>query len=289
MTTPPKQSTITLKTNDNAVGKADVHLGRSVPRYTSYPTAPHFQAGIGVEIASDTYRTLSSSEPVSIYVHIPFCDKLCWFCGCNTKHTLRYEPIESYVTSLIAEIDLLRARLGRSITVANMHFGGGSPSMLRSGDAKRLGAALREAFTITHDAEISIEIDPTDVAQNPDDAMLALQHLGMTRASIGVQDFDEKVQKAINRPQSFETTRDVVNRLRDAGIASLNIDALYGLPHQTINGVRKTMDQVISLQPDRVALFGYAHVPWVKKHQNMIPTEALPDTEERLDQAEATA
>ncbi|MEO0546933.1 MAG: oxygen-independent coproporphyrinogen III oxidase [Pseudomonadota bacterium] len=289
MTTPPRQSTTTLKTNDNAMGNANVHLGRSVPRYTSYPTAPHFQAGIGVEIASDTYRTLSSSEPVSIYVHIPFCDKLCWFCGCNTKHTLRYEPIESYVTSLIAEIRLLRARLGRSITVANMHFGGGSPSMLRSGDAKRLGAALHEAFTITHHAEISIEIDPTDVAQNPDDAMLAFQHLGMTRASIGVQDFDEKVQKAINRPQSFETTRDVVNRLQDAGIASFNIDTLYGLPHQTINGVRKTMDQVISLQPDRVALFGYAHVPWVKKHQNMIPTEALPDTEERLDQAEAAA
>ena len=289
MTTSPRQPTCAHSTNDNAVGNPNGHLGRSVPRYTSYPTAPHFQAGVGAEIAGDTYRTLTSGDPVSIYVHIPFCDKLCWFCGCNTKHTLRYGPIENYITSLIAEIGLLRIRLGRSITVTNMHFGGGSPSMLRSGDAKRLGAALREAFTITNDAEISIEIDPTDVAQNPDDAMLAFQHLGMTRASIGVQDFDEKVQKAINRPQSFETTRDVVNRLRDAGIASLNIDALYGLPHQTINGVRKTIDQVISLQPDRVALFGYAHVPWVKKHQNMIPTEALPDTEERLDQAEAAA
>lgn len=276
-------------TNDNTAGNVTAHLSRSVPRYTSYPTAPHFQTAVGVSIASDTYRTLSPNEPVSIYVHIPFCDKLCWFCGCNTKHTLRYEPIESYITSLIGEIALLRERIGRPVMVSNMHFGGGSPSMLRSGDAKRLSEALHAAFTIMDDAEISIEIDPTDVAQNPDDAMLAFTNLGMTRASIGVQDFDEKVQKAINRPQSFETTRDVVGLLRDAGIASLNIDALYGLPHQTIHGVRKTMEQVITLQPDRVALFGYAHVPWVKKHQNMIPEDALPGTEERLDQAEAAA
>jgi len=276
-------------TNDNLVNTAPAHLSRSVPRYTSYPAAPQFQPGVGVSIAEETYASLSAHTPVSIYVHIPFCDKLCWFCGCNTKHTLRYEPIADYVTSLIEEIALLQTRIGRKLAVSHMHFGGGSPSMLRSPDAKRLSAALSETFDLVPEAEVSIEIDPTDVAQNPHDAMLAFAHLGMTRASIGVQDFDPRVQAAINRPQSYETTRDVVMRLRDADVASLNIDALYGLPHQTIGGVQRTIEQVIALQPDRVALFGYAHVPWVKKHQNMIPEDALPGTEERLDQAEAAA
>ncbi|MEL6947893.1 MAG: oxygen-independent coproporphyrinogen III oxidase [Pseudomonadota bacterium] len=269
-----------------------------MPRYTSYPTAPHFQTGIGETLGAESYATLDPTMPVSVYVHIPFCDKLCWFCGCNTKHTLRYEPIESYIDSLIHEIKLLGAALpkddqGQKLPVAHLHFGGGSPSMIRAKDAARLGKALRGTFSFAdgkeNKTEISIEIDPTDVIQNQSEAMDAFAHLGMTRASIGVQDFDPIVQKAINRPQSFEDTTAVVELLRGAGIHSLNIDALYGLPHQTLSRVRKTIDQVISLEPDRVALFGYAHVPWVKKHQNMIAKDTLPGTAERLDQAGAAA
>jgi oxygen-independent coproporphyrinogen-3 oxidase len=259
---------------------------KPVPRYTSYPAAPHFREGQGKPLMKQLLAGLDTKTPVSVYAHIPFCDKLCWFCGCHTRHTLKHAPIEAYIGSLEQEIALIGERTGHRTPVAQLHLGGGSPSLLTPQDCTRIRQALETAFTFGHDSEISVEIDPSDVTP---DTLKAMQIIGLTRASIGVQDFDETVQRAINRPQSFELTRDVAAALRDAGIGSLNIDALYGLPLQTRDRLAKTIEKVISISPDRVALFGYAHVPWMKKHQQMIREDDLPGALERFEQAEMAA
>jgi oxygen-independent coproporphyrinogen-3 oxidase len=257
-----------------------------VPRYTSYPTAPHFHAGI----TPQTYaRWLSETAPdatISLYLHIPYCDRLCWFCGCHTKHTLRYEPIASYLTALYAEIDWVAERLGGRGKVTAIHLGGGSPTMLTIEDMATLKARLAARFNIAPDAEISIEIDPNDLGEDRFDAMAAF---GLTRASVGVQDFDPHVQRAINRLQTFEQTRHVIDSVRARGVHSVNVDVLYGLPYQTLDSIEATIRQVLSLRPDRTALFGYAHVPWMKKHQQMIPEAALPDIHARFAQSQLAA
>ena len=258
----------------------------AVPRYTSYPTAPHFQANAGADLASRMIAGLDSQTPVSVYAHIPFCDKLCWFCGCHTRHTTKHAPIEAYIGSLQQEIALLAKHAPARPPLGQLHLGGGSPSLLTGKDCDRLRGSLELAFDFTPASEISVEIDPSDVTP---DTVRAMKIIGLTRASIGVQDFDETVQRAINRPQSFELTRDVSAALRDAGITSLNIDALYGLPLQTRARVAATIEKVISIAPDRIALFGYAHVPWMKKHQQMIREEDLPGGLERFEQAELAA
>lgn len=228
------------------------------------------------------FESVNPTEPISVYVHIPFCDRLCWFCACHTKHTLKYQPVARYVDVLVHEILRVPEKSGFRPKLKNLHFGGGSPSMLRPDEAHKLRFALSEAFELTSDAEISVEVDPNDAS----DAMMeALSILGMTRASLGVQDFDPIVQKAINRPQSYEDTADLVNAIRDMGITSLNIDAIYGLPHQTRLSISETVSQILSLDPDRLALFGYAHVPGIKKHQNMIDPVTIPDDAERLEQS----
>ncbi len=257
--------------------------GGAVPRYTSYPTAPHFAATVGPAVMDDLIAAITPDEPVSIYLHVPFCDRLCWFCGCNTKHTLKYGPVEAYVDTVLAEIALLGTRIGFRPLAGQIHLGGGSPSMLRSTDLARLGAALGEVFKISATTEISVEIDPSDVTP---DTLDGLRRLGVTRISVGVQDFDPAVQKAINRPQTFEQTRDVIEAVRASGVRSVNVDALYGLPLQTTERLERTIDQVLTLSPDRIALFGYAHVPWVKKHQTMIRDADLPDMEARFVQAQ---
>ncbi len=259
-------------------------LSRTTPRYTSYPTAPNFEPGTGEELIDELIKNADASGPASLYLHIPFCDRLCWFCGCHTKQIRRYEPVAKYVDTLIGEMRLVRRSAGKPIRVSRIHWGGGSPSILREAESIALREALEENFQIDRDVEVSIEVDPSDL-ENAD--ISALVALGITRASIGVQDFDERVQSAINRPQSFESTKAAVDRLRQAGVSSLNIDALYGLPHQTINSLRKTAELINELRPDRIALFGYAHVPWLKKHQRLIPEDALPGAEERFTQAEA--
>lgn len=259
---------------------------QAVPRYTSYPTAPHFKADAGASLMRQLIAGLDDDTPVSVYAHIPFCDKLCWFCGCHTKHTTRHAPITSYIGSLEQEIALISERTEAMPPVGQLHLGGGSPSLLTPEDCQRLRIALEGAFVFTPESEISVEIDPSDVTP---DTLKAMKIIGLTRASIGVQDFDEQVQKAINRPQSFEVTRDVAAALREAGVTSLNIDALYGLPLQTTERLARTIEKVISIAPDRVALFGYAHVPWMKKHQQMIRDEDLPGALERFEQAELAA
>ncbi len=254
----------------------------SVPRYTSYPTAPHFHTGVNCDIYSQWLSELGNSSNLSLYLHIPYCDRLCWFCACHTKQTLRYEPITTYLAALRREIVSVGARIPAGTRVTAIHFGGGSPTMLKPEDMIDLMACLRASFDVAGDAEISFEMDPNDLDEARYDALAAI---GLTRASLGVQDFDPTVQKAINRIQTFEQTESVVDAVRARGVGSVNCDVLYGLPYQTLEGVGRTLSDILSLSPDRVALFGYAHVPWMKKHQTMIAETALPDVGERFRQS----
>ncbi len=260
------------------------NYSKPVPRYTSYPTAPHFKPEIGTKVFEEGLESLDPREEVSVYLHIPYCDRLCWFCGCHTKHTLKYAPISRYVRTLAKEMELLNERLGFRPLLKHLHLGGGSPSLLKSDELIRLRDALDLTFRFGADTEVSIEIDPCDVNES---TISTLREFGVTRASLGVQDFSPEVQEAINRPQSYEETRDVVWELREAGVNSINIDALYGLPLQHESRLIKTIEQCISLQPDRMALFGYAHVPWLKKHQRLIKTEDLPDSFERYEHSQS--
>lgn len=259
---------------------------RPVPRYTSYPTAPHFHAGIGNATYWQWLEQLAPDARLSLYFHVPYCDRLCWFCGCHTKQVLRYEPIATYLEALRAEIRAVAARLDGRGKVVALHFGGGSPSMLLPDDSRRLNELLRSSFVFADDAEFSIEMDPNDMDEARYDA---LAEIGVTRASLGVQDFNQEVQAAINRLQSFEQTRAVVDAMRERGVRSVNLDVLYGLPHQTLSTITATIEQVLSLDPDRMALFGYAHVPWMKTHQRMIDEAALPGIQGRFEQARSAA
>ncbi|MER8367719.1 oxygen-independent coproporphyrinogen III oxidase [Mesorhizobium sp. M1378] len=261
-------------------------LGENVPRYTSYPTAPHFHPGVDAVVQQGWLERLENGDEISLYLHIPYCDRLCWFCACHTKQTRHYEPVTAYLRSLHAEIATVAALVAGRGHVRAVHFGGGSPTMLKPEDMVALGTALRNSFDFVKDAKISVEIDPNDM----DEARLdALCEIGMTRASLGVQDFDPKVQKAINREQSFLQTKTVVDGVRSRGVGSVNLDLLYGLPHQTSESVCSTVAQALTLEPDRMALFGYAHVPWFKKHQTMIDEAWLPGRAERYAQSQIAA
>ncbi|MEO9168131.1 MAG: oxygen-independent coproporphyrinogen III oxidase [Aestuariivirga sp.] len=252
---------------------------QNLPRYTSYPPANHFKAGEGLLLVENLFAAARSVGALSIYIHIPYCDRLCWFCGCHTKHTLSYDPIEQYVKTLKKEIALFASKVGSRKRISKLHLGGGSPSLLKTAELTDIRRALEKFGTIDQSTEISVEIDPSDVIG---ETIANLQAFGLTRASIGVQDFDPVVQAAINRPQTFEQTRDVVIALRAAGVTSLNIDALYGLPLQTPERLQDTIAKVLSLAPDRIALFGYAHIPWMKPHQKLIHDEDLPSGQQRL-------
>jgi oxygen-independent coproporphyrinogen-3 oxidase len=256
-----------------------------VPRYTSYPTAPHFHTGVD---ETDYRRWLEENSQglLSLYVHIPFCDRLCFYCGCHTKQVRRYDPIATYLDALNSEIGLVAKYLPAGRKVAAIHFGGGSPTIVNPSDLMGLRQTLAANFEIVETCEISVEIDPTHVDA---EKLRAWRQLGMTRASVGVQDFEPIVQAAINRPQSFEETAGVVNVLRDLGIGSINLDIVYGLPHQDREMLLRTIDLSLSMNPDRIAMFGYAHVPWVKKHQSLIDTATLAGPADRFAMAKAGA
>jgi oxygen-independent coproporphyrinogen III oxidase len=253
-----------------------------VPRYTSYPTAPHFHAGITQTTLRQWLADLPARLPLSLYVHIPFCDTLCWFCGCHTSVVNHYSPVASYLNHLFTEIANI-APLLKGHPVSHLHWGGGSPTMLTPDDVRVLKETLTRHFEFMPDAEFAVEIDPRGLS---DALMATLGDCGLTRASIGVQDFAPQVQKAINRIQPFDETKRVVDGLRAAGVASLNIDLIYGLPYQTRENVARTIELSLSLKPQRFAVFGYAHVPHFKKHMQLIKTEALPDAAERVAQFE---
>lgn len=261
-------------------------FARPVPRYTSYPTAPHF----GPDVDGARYRewlaALPAGESVSLYVHIPFCHSLCWYCGCNTKATKRYDPVVPYLGALLREIDVVGRIAPAAIRVAHLHWGGGSPNYLGPGDISALSAALKGSFGFDADAEFAVEVDPRYVTPAQVEAFRAA---GVNRVSIGVQDFDVRVQEAIGRLQSFETTRSTVEMCRAAGVGSINLDLIYGLPRQTLESVSRTLDQAIALAPDRVAVFGYAHLPQRFKAQRLIDEAALPNAVERFAQSERIA
>ncbi|MBD9495232.1 oxygen-independent coproporphyrinogen III oxidase [Ensifer sp. ENS01] len=257
-----------------------------VPRYTSYPTAPHFSEAVGPVDYQSWLGAIGPDEAISLYAHVPYCDRLCWFCACHTKQTLRYDPVATYLTGLHREIAEIGGRVSREAKVTALHFGGGSPTLVRPDDLIALKRAFTDHFTFAADCEISVEMDPNDLDEARHDALAGI---GMTRASFGIQDFDPVVQKAINRIQTFEQTRDAIEASRVRGVHSVNCDVLYGLPYQSLQSLERTMEAVLSLDPDRVALFGYAHVPWMKTHQKMIPDESLPGIVERFAQMSRAA
>jgi oxygen-independent coproporphyrinogen-3 oxidase len=273
----------TIRQNRHA---ALLRENRQVPRYTSYPTAPHFSAEVGGEVMANWLSALPDGSSLSLYVHIPFCRQMCWYCGCNTRASKRYAPVEAYLDTLSKEIELVATHLGGAGAVSHIHFGGGSPSLLTPGDFTRLLARLRETFSVEPDAEIAIELDPREVSE----AKVAAYALaGVTRASLGVQDFHADVQTAINRMQPFHVIYDAVKLLRGYGIRDINMDLLYGLPNQMLSHIEENVDFASALAPTRISLFGYAHVPWMKKHMRLINEEALPDAAARLTQFDAAS
>lgn len=261
-------------------------MSAPVPRYTSYPTAAQFQDTVGAKDFADALVKLEHDAPFSLYVHIPFCKKLCWYCGCNMKVARTKGPVAQYLEALETEL-LTLAALGLSKhKISHMHWGGGSPNILTGGQVLALAARIRDSFEISESAEFAVEVDPRESCAS---LAHALGRAGVTRVSIGVQDFNEAVQTAINRLQSFEVTSACVESMRDAGIDKINIDLVYGLPLQTRAGIEKTVDQVLSLRPDRVALFGYAHLPSRFAHQSIIDSKTLPDSVERFAQSQRAA
>ena len=261
-------------------------LSRSVPRYTSYPTAPHFSADFAPETYERWLGELDRDAAVSLYLHIPFCDELCWFCACRTQGSKMYYPVTRYLAQIEREITRVAELTGGGQTISQMHWGGGSPTVLAPGDIRRLHRHVREHFPAVENAEFAVEIDPRDMTP---DRFEAFEDVGLTRASIGVQDFDQTVQAAIGRKQGYELTRDVVASLRGIGVGGVNIDLLYGLPHQTEASIGRTIEQVIEIGPDRIAIFGYAHVPWMAKRQKLIDPAVLPGPEQRQAQASLAA
>ncbi|MDA9009107.1 oxygen-independent coproporphyrinogen III oxidase [Alphaproteobacteria bacterium] len=251
----------------------------SVPRYTSYPTAPNFQDGFNPFTKEQWLSNLDLSEPVSLYLHIPFCREICWYCGCNTKATQSDKPIEAYVKWLIQEIEQTGALLPGRLTASHIHWGGGTPNLLSTGDFNVMLQTVHNHFDFDPESEHAIEIDPRNCS---DDLINALPSLGINRVSLGIQDFDLKVQKAINRVQSYQLVKSCVERLRAAGIKNINFDLILGLPFQTLESFDKTIELSKSLNPSRLAVFGYAHLPQRLPHQRLIPTEKLPDSEERF-------
>ncbi|MEL6206563.1 MAG: oxygen-independent coproporphyrinogen III oxidase [Pseudomonadota bacterium] len=250
-----------------------------VPRYTSYPTAPHFSEGVGAGHVAEWLSAVTPGARLSLYVHIPFCRRLCWFCACRTQGTATAAPVAGYVEVLKHELEMLARHLPTGVRLSQLHWGGGTPTLLSPEMMLDLASAIRAAIPLAEDAEISVEVDPNEI----DEVRLdALAEIGLTRASIGVQDFDPEIQKIIGREQSFEVTAAAVEGLRARGITSLNTDILFGLPNQSRKKITESVQKLLSLSPDRVALYGYAHVPWMARRQTLIPSDLLPTPEERL-------
>ncbi len=262
------------------------YAARPAPRYTSYPTAPHFRAGAAPAAWEGQLSRIDAAAPVSLYLHVPFCRKMCWYCGCTMKLAARDETVADYAEALIAEIDLIADRLPARLRVSHLHWGGGTPTTLDPRDLARAMERLRARFDIGEHAEVAIETDPRTLTAEMASTIGAL---GFTRASFGVQEFDPAVQTAINRVQPPDMVARAAGMLRAAGVGGINFDLIYGLPHQTLETLLRTIWLSAAMKPDRLALFGYAHVPWMAKNQRMIPEAALPDSPARWAQAEAAA
>lgn len=253
---------------------------RLVPRYTSYPTAPHFKAMNDEALYQNLLMALPDNSSLSLYLHVPFCTKMCWYCGCHTKITQRYNPVEEYSQLMMREIELIADAIPKQHHIMNIHFGGGSPGILRPNDFENMMEQIHQHFHVHQNAEIAIEIDPRGLSEAN---VIAYAKAGVNRISLGVQDFDDKVLESVNRQQPFELSETAVNLCRKHGINQFNFDLLYGLPHQTPQIMKETIEKALSLDPDRISLFGYAHVPWMKKHMRLIDETSLPDKNMRYD------
>jgi len=252
------------------------------PRYTSYPPATQFHTDVAALAVDESLAEDNRPDagPLSLYLHLPFCETLCWYCGCNTVITLRHGAADVYLDNLTQELDLTVARLDRTRQVTQLHLGGGTPTFLSPDQLLRLSALLKARFAFAKDAEISAEIDPRRLTG---DHVAALRSLGVNRASLGVQDTDATVQKAINRIQPHELNQQAVEWLRAAGVGSINLDLIYGLPLQTPATFARTMEDVLTLRPERLSVFSYAHVPWMKPAQKIFEhRDQLPAPEEKL-------
>lgn len=272
-------SNATVNHWSDMLAKAPAWLGMEAPRYTSYPSAHHFHGAVNAAQHADWLVSLGSAQSVSAYFHVPFCRELCWFCGCHTKMTHKDEPIEKYVRVMLEEITLIHQRVVGNGVLKQIHFGGGSPSLLSPAQLGTLLNALHTAFTSRQIEEQAIELDPRTTTQ---ENIEVYGQLGFTRVSIGVQDFDARVQQAVNRIQPYEMVARVVEEVHAAGIHHINTDLIYGLPFQTRGSFEETLRKTVALQPSRIALFSYAHVPHVKKHQRLIDEAALPSDVEKL-------
>ncbi len=261
-----------------------IQASRNLPRYTSYPTALKFEPSQNDSWLRHRLAGLDPAQPVSLYVHVPFCTRLCWYCGCHTSVVHEYERVGAYVERLLNEIDLLADASPSSGPVAHLHFGGGSPNALSPQDFVRVVDRLRQRFQFQARAEIAVELDPGTLSEA---FIAAIGKAGVNRVSLGVQTFDPAVQAKVNRIQPFAVVANAVERLRAAGVDAINFDLMYGLPGQTIENVDESVRQALTLRPDRVAVFGYAHVPWMKKHQVMIRDSELADVAGRWLQADA--
>ncbi|EFF75937.1 oxygen-independent coproporphyrinogen III oxidase [Achromobacter piechaudii] len=257
-------------------------LDKNGPRYTSYPTADRYHSGFGEEdyrLALRQRRAVSPVEPLSLYVHIPFCDSVCYYCACNKVVTRHHDRAARYLDALTREITMHVEELGAGVPVSQLHFGGGTPTFLSDAELARLMQDLRAGFRFSADAEISIEVDPRTATP---ERLAHLRRLGFNRLSFGVQDFDERVQKAVHRVQSFEDVRALMQSARSLGYESVNMDLIYGLPLQTTESFARTIKQVVALRPDRIALYAYAHLPERFKPQRRIHEADLPNRETRV-------
>jgi oxygen-independent coproporphyrinogen-3 oxidase len=252
------------------------------PRYTSYPTAPVFSPEFTPEDFEREIRETNAEDnptDLSLYFHFPFCDTLCYFCGCNMMVTQKRDHIAEYNDYLKKDIDMIVPHIAKERKVQQMHWGGGTPTYLTPDEIRDIGNYIKDRFDFADDIEASVEIDPRGLTR---EHMEALREVGFNRTSFGVQDFNPKVQEAVNRIQSEELTRQTVEWARELGFQSINLDLIYGLPHQTLETFEETVEKIIDISPDRIAVFNYAHVPWLKKHQVMINAEDLPSPDERL-------
>jgi oxygen-independent coproporphyrinogen-3 oxidase len=248
---------------------------RPGPRYTSYPTALEFRTDFGLERVLERIAAADrqSDAPLSLYAHLPFCEERCRYCGCNVVITKHHDVADRYMDHLVREIDLLADQLPRRRQVAQLHWGGGTPTYYSERDLGRLFMAFERHFSFTDDAEIAIEVDPRVTTRTH---ITLLRRLGFNRLSLGVQDFDPLVQDAVGRIQPYGLTRDLMDFARQEGFRSINVDLIYGLPHQSPSGFARTLQQVLDLRPERVAVYSFAYVPWIKPHMKKLPVEALP-------------
>lgn len=266
----------TLKVDLELVNKYNV----AGPRYTSYPPATKFTDAVTWEqLGAKIEENNRSPRDLSIYFHIPFCETLCWFCGCTTVITLNHDKGKDYIDYLGREVAKMATQLNPARKVVQLHFGGGSPTFLRPDEIRRLGDIIHKHFKFSTDIEASVEVDPRRLTR---DHLVALREVGFNRASMGVQDFNPKVQEAIHRIQPRAMTQQAIDWMRELGYGSINLDLIYGLPHQTPETFNETLDTVLAMKPDRLAVFSYAHVPWIKPSQKILEQKVLPTPESKL-------